>query len=539
MKLARIFALGCTLAGAPALLAHDNLFYSVSGGQPYDYLGTSVAAAGDMNKDGHPDFVVGAPGLATGYVHVISGVDRSVIHTWTGNGGFGNVVDGGGDANGDGYPDVIVGGDGAAHLFSGKDGSLLATKSDPGTELGFAVAFVGDVDKDGCDDYLLSAPFASVKGGTYNGYVKLYSGKTGAVLREWDGDQTSARFGWSVSRAGDIDGDSYPDVIISAPHAMQFGAPTGAAWIFSGKTGAQIVVKGGPWNSEYGWKVAGGFDLNHDGYPDYAVGAPDAPTASTPDVGSVSFYSGKDHSLLWDRTGTMTGARLGTSISGLGDLTGDGADDIIVGEPGDHASGIYAGSVTLLSGIDGLGFRKYGGDPNINVSFGGAVAGVGDLNLDGAVDFVVGDLMASDQNGQSGSAYAYSGKSYAASWSIYGSGWSGKKGVPTLTSENDPEICRDLTLDLGNSAGVSTVAAIFVGPSKISLPTGWGGYLLVSPPWSIFIEGVPTQGLALKVEAPCNLSFLGLDLCLQALEVDAFASHGISFTPGLELHLGM
>jgi hypothetical protein len=541
MRLTRTyaFAFACALACAPTLLAGDDLFYSVSGSQPFDYLGTSVAAAGDMNKDGYPDFVVGAPGLAAGYVRVISGLDRSVIRSWSGDGGFGNVVDGGGDANGDGYPDVIVGGDGSAHVYSGKDGSLLLHKSDVNTVLGFAVAFVGDVDQDGGDDFLASAPFASVSGGTYNGYVQLYSGKTGAVLRDWHSDETSSRFGWSVSRAGDINKDGVPDVIISAPHYFQFGAPTGAVWIFSGKTGAQIAIKSGPWSSEYGWKVAGGFDLDHDGYPDYGVGAPEADTAWTPNVGTVSFYSGKDHSLLWDRTGTMTGARLGTSIASIGDFTEEGADDVIVGEPGDTLPGVYVGSVTMLSGTDGLGVRKYGGDPNTSVSFGASVSGIGDLNQDGTVDFLVGDLMASNANGMSGNVYAYSGRPYAATWSNYGSGWAGKKGVPALTSQNDPEICRDLTLELTNTAGESTVAALFVGLSKAYLPTTWGGHLLVGPPWSVFIQALPTQGLTLKVETPCNVSFCGLELCLQGLEVDAGASHGISFTPGLDLHLGM
>jgi hypothetical protein len=378
-----------------------------------------------------------------------------------------------------------------------------------------------------------------VSGGTNNGYVKLFSGKTGAFLREWHGDQTGDRFGWSVSRAGDVDKDGYPDVLISAPKYYQFGAPTGAAWIYSGKTGAQIVIKSGPWNSDYGWKVAGGFDLNHDGYPDYGVGAPDADTATTPHVGAVYFFSGKDHSLLWDRSGNMTGARLGTSFSSLGDLSGDGADDIIVGEPGDVAPGLYTGSVTLIYGNTGLAFDKFGGDPKVNVSFGGAVTGVGDINLDGHVDFVVGDLMASDINGQSGSAYAFSGKSYAASWSNYGSGWAGKYGVPMLKAQNDPEICRELRIGLSNSADGNTIAAIFVGTSKAYLPTTWGGHLLVGPPWTVFLETLPGSGLTLDVETPCNVGFCGLELCLQALEMDAGASDGVSFSPGLQLILGM
>src|SRR5262249_5612302 len=151
----------------------------------------------------------------------------------------------------------------------------------------------------------------------------------------------------------------------------------------------------------------------------------------------------------------------------------------------------------------------------------------------------VGDLMASDANGMSGSAYAYSGKAYAASWSNYGSGWPGKNGVPTLTLENDPEICRDLALDLDNSAGQSTLAAIFAGPSQAYLPTGWGGHLLVAPPWNIFVESVPAQGLMLKLQTLCDVTLCGLNLYLQALEIDGAGSSGMSFTPGLKLVFGL
>ncbi|MGH8567369.1 MAG: FG-GAP-like repeat-containing protein, partial [Gammaproteobacteria bacterium] len=136
-----------------------------------------VAGIGDVNSDGVPDFLVGAPiqivaGIVTGRAFVFNGADASLLRLLdnpnpSGFAGFGSALSAAGDVNGDGVPDLLVGaaGQGRAFVFNGADASLLLTlTADSSGGFGEVVAGIGDVDGDGAPDFLVGAPDQSVGG---------------------------------------------------------------------------------------------------------------------------------------------------------------------------------------------------------------------------------------------------------------------------------------------------------------------------------------------------------------------------------------
>jgi hypothetical protein len=118
----------------------------------------------------------------------------------------------------------------------------------------------------------------------------------------------------------------------------------------------------------------------------------------------------------------------------------------------------------------------------------------------------------------------------------YGSGTPGTLGVPTLAALGNPSLGNELTLAIGNSAGNSTSATLYVGLQSSNLP-GFGGVLLVSPILRVPLL-VPAPGMELAAGVPCDGFADGFSLFLQVLEVDPGAPAGISFSAGLELQLG-
>jgi hypothetical protein len=125
----------------------------------------------------------------------------------------------------------------------------------------------------------------------------------------------------------------------------------------------------------------------------------------------------------------------------------------------------------------------------------------------------------------------------AATWTNYGAGWPGTSGVPSLTTPSNPVLCAPITVDLGNSLGVSTLTALFLGLSPSDRPTNYDGHFLVAPS-NILLLTLPGAGLAIPGTVPCNPVLCGRSIYLQALEVDPGASQGVSFTQGLRLVLG-
>ncbi|MCA9772908.1 MAG: FG-GAP repeat protein [Myxococcales bacterium] len=212
--------------------------FTIQGLIPADHFGNAVANVGDVDGDLLNDIAVGADnaspaGSQSGQVRVLSGANGATLYTFDGQSGgdhFGAVVAGAGDVNNDGTPDVIVGAPfdddggndaGSATVFSGADGSILY-KFDgdaAGHELGYSVAGIGDVNIDGFDDVAAGAPLAF----GVTGYVRIYSGADGAPFLTLNGDIAGDLFGTSVNPAGDVDGDAYPDVAVGAIRPGQAG----------------------------------------------------------------------------------------------------------------------------------------------------------------------------------------------------------------------------------------------------------------------------------------------------------------------------
>ncbi len=208
-----------------------------------DTFGQSVANAGDVNRDGYDDVIVGAyssdgGGTDAGRAYVYFGgpvMDNDADVTLTGVAAgdyFGQSVSGAGDVNGDGYADVVVG---APYNDAG------------GSNAGRAYVFFGGPAMD-------AAPEVTM---------------TGAAA--------SDLFGYSVGGAGDVNGDGFADVVVGALYNDAGSSNAGRAYVFFGgaamNNGADVTLTGAAAGDLFGVSVAGAGDVNGDGYDDVIVGA--------------------------------------------------------------------------------------------------------------------------------------------------------------------------------------------------------------------------------------------------------------------------
>lgn len=127
---------------------------------------------------------------------------------------------------------------------------------------------------------------------------------------------------------------------------------------------------------------------------------------------------------------------------------------------------------------------------------------------------------------------------HAAAWSNYGAGWPGTLGVPQLVCTTEPVLSTDLVVHVDHSAGTPYgIGFLLLGTTPAQIPTRLGGELLVVPLASLPIV-LFKGGTDLVETLPYDAALAGLVLYAQVLELDDGASNGVSFTPGLELHLG-
>jgi hypothetical protein len=194
-----------------------------------------------------------------------------------------------------------------------------------------------------------------------------FRGSAVRVLFDWRGDSAGEQFGWVARAAGDVDGDGRDDVIASAPFRSHAGVPVGRVQVRSGASGALLFEKRGSGPQQLGHCVAGVGDLDGDGQAEFAAGAPRADGGR----GRALVWSGADGSVLHELEGPEPGCGFGSSICGVRDLDGDGRPDLAIAAPGagpglvllhSGASGAELGALEGERDGDGFGTALGSGD---------------------------------------------------------------------------------------------------------------------------------------------------------------------------------
>ena len=389
--------------------ATGTLLFSLTGSTAGDFFGISVSPAGDMNADGNADVLVGAPQIGNGgpgYARVFSGADQSILYTYRGEVAgeqFGLEVGSAGHVDLDGYPEIIVGAPntdggiagiavGTAVVYSiqayrDHDSSNSLTTAGIGGGLGRSMNSVGDVNGDDVPDYAIGAPLNSSLGNLQNGTVWVYSGANDSILWTFHGATDGEFMGTSVGAAGDVDNDSVNDIIVGAIGNGSVATLAGMARVYSGATGLPIwTFFGNSANDRLGFSVCGLGDVNVDGHDDVLVGLPQNGPAGQ---GSAWCFSGIDGSMLYFVNGVAINEWFGTSVACMGDVTGDGVSDFIVGGP-EWPTGTGPGIVRAYNGATGVALGYTVGGAANGDAFGRRVRSAGDVNADGIPDFIVG-----------------------------------------------------------------------------------------------------------------------------------------------------
>lgn len=255
----------------------------------------------------------------------------------------------------------------------------------PGANFGRTLATVDDVDGDGTRDLIVGEPNRDLGGATDCGAAALVRSGAWSIRTRTYGSQNLAHFGSGVAGLGDVDGDTIPDWAVGSPDAA---TGTSMVRVLSGQTGMQLFEVTGDFFSRFGASICSIGDRNGDGRADFAVGSPQ--NSVTVQYGTVKFFSGSNGALLATLAGT-TGTQFGSAMATLGDVTGDGQPEIVIGEPGADSNGTNSGRVTVKNPRDGLtNSWVWQASPfAAGNAGGGAVAAIGDVTADGRSDLIV------------------------------------------------------------------------------------------------------------------------------------------------------
>ncbi len=251
---------------------------------------------------------------------------------------------------------------------------------------GYCVASFSDVDGDGVEDFAVAIPGDNQRG-PLSGSVKIYSGLPAVERLNLLGSAPGDLLGSSIARVPDLDCDGIDELIVGAPGASPNGRSSGEAIVFSGAD-ARILLRipGLHAGDECGAAVCALGDLNGDHVSEVAVGSPGArPHGSN--SGSVSVYDGADLHVLFTFRGDGFGERFGASLAGPGDMDGDGIPEIAVGAPCPRLA--RPGYVRCFNGADASILLTLGGQHTWEL-FGASIAATGDSNDDGLADLLVG-----------------------------------------------------------------------------------------------------------------------------------------------------
>ncbi len=378
-----------------ASAAAQSPLHTFTTGSPYDLFGNECCGVGDGDGDGFADVAVSAYGRSR--VEVFSGASGKELFSLTGDyakdsNSFGFAMDAAGDIDGDGRPDFVVGasknwhngpGAGRVGVYSAVDGSLLREVFGPNVDgwMGFSVGGTGDVDADGYDDWIAGAPFDDTVG-MNAGRAYVFSGKDASLLFTFSATAEKQHLGISVDGAGDVDADGHPDLIVGAEWENHAGKTfAGTARVFSGRDGSVLHLWGGSWNSAYGWSVSTAGDVDADGHDDVIIGAYKHEAFGKQAAGRVEVRSGKTGAPLYTFQGTTKDEHVGRRVSEAGDVDADGHADFMY-------SAVWTGVnyVRVISGRDGTEIARFDGIKSLGLG----IAAAGDVNADGLADLIVG-----------------------------------------------------------------------------------------------------------------------------------------------------
>ena len=370
-----------------------NKDYELQGQNAKDKFGDAVTVIGDINGDHVKDFAVASPansdnGFHAGKVQVFSGKTRTVLRTHLGSQAgdqFGSALAAPGDVDGDGVPDLVVGApqndplcsttgcettwpytfelDDAEYpkyrlIRSGNVGDAVVLRWSWGGGFnmrGGLTRSIGLYESGNCGSSCtitlkdpaevvlsrtLTWTFGQPAAGYAPGYVRVYSGATGQLIWHFTGDTAGDHFGISVA-GGDLDGDGRAELVVGADGKDTTLVRAGQAKVFSGSTGQLLYQKTGLKAGDlFGLHVAVVDDANGDGKRDVAVAAPRADVSAGVDAGAVSVYAGSSGVLLYTLTGNDPMDRFGSSIAEQNN--GNGNSKLLVGAP---QAGVCWGSV--------------------------------------------------------------------------------------------------------------------------------------------------------------------------------------------------